>query len=153
MWADVERDEAAIERIIYEGGIFWGHVTQNTYPEADGNDGEPISALFPDAAEGESLALPQQAVEWDAELVSLKANKAAIEADIARLENELKLAIGQAERGLLHDGSASYTFKNQQRWSYKLATGEPKPTESGITVRAVATNTQFRVLRKAGGTE
>jgi putative phage-type endonuclease len=153
MWADVERDEAAIARIVKEGARFWNHVIRNTYPEADDNDGEPISALFPNAAEGEALALPQQAIEWDSELVALKAQKGSIEADIARLENELKLAIGQAERGLLHDGSASYTFKNQERWSYKLATGEAKPTESGITVRAVATNTQFRVLRRAGGTE
>ena len=153
MWADVPRDPMAIKRIIHEGDIFWNHVTQNTYPEPDSNDSEPIAALFPNAAEGEALALPQQAVEWDTALVELKAQKATIETEIARIENELKLAIGPAERGLLHDGSASYTFKNQERWSYKLAAGESKPTESGITVKAIATNTQFRVLRRAGGTE
>jgi putative phage-type endonuclease len=153
MWADIVRDDGAMARIVREGAAFWDLVIHNTYPEPDTNSGEPLAALFPNAAEGEALALPQQAAEWDGELVALKGQKGTIEAEIARLENELKLAIGPAERGLLHDGSASYTYKNQQRWSYKLATGEPMPTESGTSVRAIATNAQFRVLRRTGGTE
>tara|TARA_R100000306_G_C4256434_1_gene83046 strand:+ start:193 stop:324 length:132 start_codon:yes stop_codon:yes gene_type:complete len=33
------------------------------------------------------------------------------------------------------------------------STGEPMPTESGTSVRAIATNAQFRVLRRTGGAE
>jgi putative phage-type endonuclease len=153
MWADVRRDAGAIERIILEGGAFWDLVQSGTYPDPDSNSAETISELFPNAAEGEALALPQAAVEWDAELVALKAQRSAIDGDIARLENELKLAIGPAERGVLHDGSGSYTYKDQERWSYRLAPGEPKPVESGHIVAAVATKTEFRVLRRSGGVE
>jgi len=149
LWADVDRDEDAIARIVREAEEFWDLVQNNEYPAPDSNSGEPIAALFPTAAEGESLALPQQATEWDSALVSLKIERNAIDGQIAHLENEIKLAIGPAERGLLQDGSASYTFKNQDRWTYKLAEGEVKPTESGTTVRAIATNSQFRVLRRS----
>jgi len=153
MWADVQRDEMAITRIIEEGSEFWSLVESNTYPDPDANSAESISGMFPRAAEGETLALPHEAVEWDRQLVRLKADRATIDDQIAVMENEIKLAIGPAERGMLHDGSASYTFKNQDRWSYKLAAGEPKPLESGTLVTAIATKTQFRVLRRAGGAE
>ena len=151
MWVDVPRDESAIERIIAEGGAFWSMVVNHEYPDPDANSSEVLSELFPNGAEGEELALPQEATGWDAELVSLKAQRATIEDEISQLENRIKLAIGEAERGFLHDGSGSYTFKNQERWTYRLAAGEPKPSVSDEVVKAVAHRAEFRMLRRSGG--
>jgi hypothetical protein len=51
--------------------------------------------------------------------------------------------------GVLHDGSGAFTHKTQQRVSYKLADGEIKPTHSGAEVKAIASITDFRVLRRS----
>ena len=155
MWVDVERDEDAIQRIIYEGGIFWNQVQSQEYPDPDmlEDTTHSIQSLFPSSAEGEVLGLPADAVEWDRELTQYKAQRSELEDHIRHLENNLKLSIGPAEKGVLHDGSGAYTYKSQDRWSYTLAEGEAKPTESGAIVSAVAKRTEFRVLRRTGDSE
>ena len=149
MWADVKRDGIAMERIAEEGSLFWQQVKSNTYPEPDQNSADVLNDLFPVSAEGEEVAMPYEACQWDKDLQQLKANRAILDDDIAYLENKLKLAIGPAEMGVLHDGSGAFTHKSQQRISYKLADGEAKPIRSGTEVKAVANITDFRVLRRS----
>tara|TARA_R110002020_G_scaffold106942_10_gene248664 strand:- start:2566 stop:3252 length:687 start_codon:yes stop_codon:yes gene_type:complete len=149
MWADVQRDGIAMERIAREGMIFWDNVKSNTYPEPDHNSSDVLADLFPVSAEGEEVAMPQEAVEWDRALTIRKAERAIIDDEIAYLENNIKLAIGEAEMGVLHNGSGAFTHKTQQRVSYKLADGEIKPTHSGAEVKAIASITDFRVLRRS----
>jgi putative phage-type endonuclease len=152
MWADVERDDIAIERIRIEGAEFWEQVKNKTYPDPDANASDVIVDLFEAAAEGEELALPVDAVEWDSTLVNLKVEKSNIDEQIKQIENRIKLAIGPAEKGILVDGSAAYTYKNQSRWTVTLAEGEPKPTNAeGEIVKGFATRSDFRVLRRSGG--
>ena len=146
MWADVVRDEAAIARIIAEGKAFWEMVVEHRYPEPDANSADVLTELFPDSAEGEELALPHEAVEWDGELVQLKAQRSTLDDQIQDLENHIKLAIGEAERGVLHDGSGAYTYKNQERWSYKPIS---RATHHGEIVQAIANRSEFRVLRRS----
>ena len=151
MWADVERDEAAIERIRTEGAAFWEQVKNNTYPDPDSNASDVIAELFQSAAEGEELALPHEAIEWDSALSDLKEDRKRLEDEIQLLENKIKLSIGPAEKGALVDGSGAYTYKNQSRWTVKLAEGEPKPTNpEGELVKGFATRSDFRVLRRSG---
>jgi len=129
--------------------IFWDNVKSNTYPEPDQNSSDVLADLFPVSAEGEEVAMPQEAVMWDKALIHAKANRGVLDDEIDYLENKLKLAIGEAEMGVLHDGSGAFTHKTQQRVSYKLAEGQSKPTRSGIEVRAVANVSDFRVLRRS----
>lgn len=148
MWADVERDEQAIERIIAEGSEFWQNVLDKRYPEPDGNSAETILELHPTASEGESLVMPYDATEWDKDLGRLKFESKNLDEEIKTLEGKIKLAIGPAERGVLHDGSGAFTYKNQSRWNYKPMSSEVMPTEEGQIVMCVATKSDFRVLRK-----
>ena len=150
MWTDVSRDEQAMERIVREGYAFWQDVQQQTYPLLDGNSADALTELFPTSAEGEQVALPQEAVEWDIQLQNLKAQRRLLDDDIQAYEDRFKLAIGEAESGILHDGSGAYTHKSQQRWSYKLPEGSSKPS-SGDLVTTIAHISEFRVLRRSGG--
>ena len=152
-WTDVQRDEDAIQRIIVEGGAFWHQVETQEYPDLDTieDTSQVIHALFPSAAEGENVALPTEAVEWDSELGILKSQRSELDARIQELENNLKMALGPAEKGFLDDNRGAYTYKNQERWSYSLADGQEKPSESGAMVTAIAKRTEFRVLRRTNG--
>ena len=149
LWADVQRDGIAMERIASAGMLFWDNVKSNTYPDPDNNAADVLNDLFPISAEGEEVAMPQEATEWDRALQIRKAERAVIDDEIAYLENNIKLAIGPAEIGVLHDGSGAFTHKTQQRISYKLADGVAKPTQSGIEVKAVSSVSDFRVLRRS----
>ena len=149
MWADVERDDAAIGRIIIEGEKFWEHIQDQTYPEVDGNDIEAILDIFPESNDFVDIALPQDATTWDVELLEKKVQKGMLEQEIADIESRLKLAIGDSERGVLHDGSCAYTHKNQSRWNYKPMSTEVIPTEEGQIVMCIASKSNFRVLRRS----
>ena len=113
------------------------------------NSSDTIVDLFPTAAEGETLALPQAAVIWDKQLLDLKMQRALIDEDIKELEGNIKLSIGQAETGVLHDGSAAYTHKNQERVTLRLMPDAKKPTKDGEIVKAVVSISKFRVLRRS----
>lgn len=149
MWADVQRDDAAQARIVEEGSEFWQDVVNRTYPQLDGdaNSGEAIAALFPTSAEGEQVALPQEAVAWAGDLRRMKSERSYLDDEVKILESKLKLAIGEAEGGVLHDGSGIFTHKGQSRWSYKPLDGMPRAEQSGDHVVTIATKTDFRVLR------
>jgi putative phage-type endonuclease len=152
MWADVKRDQTAIDRIIVEGAAFWEQVKNKTYPDPDANASDVIVELFQSAAEGEELALPPEAIEWDSDLSLMKIERIALDERIKELENNLKLCIGPAERGVLLDGSGAYTYKNQSRWNFSLADGESKPIDpEGEFIKGWATRSDFRVLRRSGG--
>lgn len=149
MWADVVRDDKAIARIIEIGQEFWQDVTNRTYPAIDGdlNSGETIADLFPTSADGEEVVLPQEAVEWEQQLRRLKMERSLLEDDIKGIENNLKLSIGEAESGVLHDGSGVFTNKTQSRWSYKPIDGVSATQQTGDHVVTVASKTEFKVLR------
>ena len=148
MWSDVYADNKAQQRIIDESTEFWAHVQTNTYPDVDSNSSEVIPELFPVSAEGEEVALPHEAVDWDLGLLKLKSYKATLESEISELEAQIKLCIGQAETGYLHDSSARYTYKSQSRFSYSPLNGANKDWEDGDVVSCVVKKTNFRVLRR-----
>ena len=151
LWADVERDDDAIGRIIKAGESFWQNVVDEVMPELDGSSDSTavLATLYPTSQTGEVIALPDEAIEWDVELAQLDWEKSQLETKIDALKNNLRAAIGDAEAGMLHDGSGGYTNKAQTRWSYSLADGQAKPTANGETVQAVAKSTSFRVLRRS----
>ena len=137
MWADVERDDALCLQILDACETFWGMVQSGILPPVDATEQTraALKMLFPRAAEGESLTLAIDAVEWSRHLQAAKhAEKMA--KDAARgYENQIIAALGNAETGVLPDGSGAFTYKTVRRKEH------------------VAKASEFRQLRRIGGTE
>lgn len=118
-------------RLLDTAAEWWQrHVVADTPPDVDGSDStrETLRALWP-ADDGESVALPADAMEWDGELVALKGQRKSIEERIAHYEARLIDALGPAAKGVLPDGTF-YSYRTQKRDGYTV-----QPTE-------------FRVLRR-----
>lgn len=118
VWCDVERDEIEIRRIVHAGRLFWSEcVEKGICPKPDGSESarRALGALYRDRPDPESFVqLPGSMLELDAELRELKETEKAITKRIASIENELKAHIGDAEYGVLPDGT-SYSWKQQTR--------------------------------------
>lgn len=122
VWADVECDDYAQERIIEEGSYFWGQVVTEDMPldHITEDDSEVIKALWPTAIEGSEIVLPDDAIDWDRELRVLEQEKKDVDKRIEALKNKLKAAIGANEIGVLSDGSGFYTYKNRHTEGYEV---------------------------------
>lgn len=131
MWADVDRDEVLMQRIIDAGREFWQMVQDDEWPDPTEDDGQLVTAMYPEAVPHLETRLPEEAVEWDQQLTEAKRQLKHWTAVKERYEAALKLAIGDATIALMPDGSGYYTFQNQHR--------------SEHTVKA----SDFRVLRRS----
>lgn len=129
LWADVPRDDHAIERIIDEGKYFWGQVETENMPidHITEDDTEVVKALWPKALPDSEILLPEDAVEWDDALRAAEADEKAAHTDVERLKNQIRAAMGNKELGVLPDGSGFYTWKNQPKSGYTV-----EPTESRV---------------------
>lgn len=157
LWQDVERDEAMIAKIIEWGDWFWGYVENDEPPPisddiAQGDVSNTLSHLWAEPkVAGTRLALPVEAVEWDARLAETKESIKSLDEYKTLLENEIKLAIADNEGGVLPDG-AGYTYKGQTRYNLALAEGQERPPVGvDSTVVVHPTESAFRVLRRTKG--
>lgn len=99
---DVEAERLLVER----EREFWGHVERREPPpiEADGSEAtdRAIRAAFPEAGDAEvALDLMEERLQ---ELAALKEAKKRLETDIRRIEQEVKLALGEAHLGTTSSG-------------------------------------------------
>lgn len=110
-WADVERNDEFIVAYLKQANAFWGMVAAKTPPEPDAHPAtaRALQLLYPQPLV-EAVALPAEAAEWDAQLQEIKNSTKLLGEKKAELENKLKAAIGEAERGVLPDGTA-YNWK------------------------------------------
>lgn len=115
-WVDVERDEAMIEAITEAERKFWDQVESEDAPApgATQADADTLKALFPEEQAGVTVELTGEALEWDEQRLAAMATMDEAKAQKTLAENQLKAAIGDAERGVLPDGT-SYTFKTTNR--------------------------------------
>ncbi|CAM4489992.1 YqaJ viral recombinase family nuclease [Paenibacillus tarimensis] len=100
----VERDEAAIQRIIRQGLQFWeGHVKAGHPPELDGSEGAVrlLRKQFPadDSCMDSCKLLPREAEDWIAKYREAEAEEKAAFRRKTEAENRLKQMLGQYERG------------------------------------------------------
>lgn len=130
-WADIVRDEDAIAYLLDHCMEFWHMVTHRIMPPVDESPEvtEALKALFPHAAETEEIMLPEKATVWDRELTDVRDEIKALTSRRNYLENELRAAIGNAEIGILPDGSGAFTLKNTNRAGYTV------PAKSFRTLR------------------
>ena len=133
VWADIERDEVAIAKIVARGTELWQHVIDRTPPEVDGSEAtsEALSAMF-SAANDDVVSLAADLLDIADELEQEKAATKARKARIDELENRIKAALGRATRGILPDGRG-FTYGTTNR--------------AGFFVQP----TSFRVLRATKG--
>ena len=153
----MERDEERIAKIIEWGDWFWDYVERDEPPPieddiAQGDVSNTLSQLWAEPkVAGTRIALPVEAVEWDARLAETKESIKALDEYKALLENEIKLAIADNEGGVLPDGDG-YTYKAQARYNLALAEGQERPpVDVDSTVLVHPTESSFRVLRRTKG--
>jgi putative phage-type endonuclease len=115
IWHDMPRNDKFINILIDHEREFWGLVETQTPPPVDGSEAtaQALKRLYA-ADNGESVLLPEEAVEWDSRLQALKATQKEIEAQRREMENKLKAAIGDYTFGVLPDGSR-YKWAKRER--------------------------------------
>ena len=100
---------------------FWPYVERGEPPPVTGGPGEAdtLNAMFRRETDGKLVALPDIAVEWDAQLQQAKEAKKNAEGAIETFGTLLRGAIGDAEVGVLPNGAA-YTLRFQERKAHMV---------------------------------
>lgn len=124
-WEIIDRDEAAIRRIIRAGGEFWDRVVTRTPPPPQADDASILSKVFP-VDDGSSKSLAGAFLDVADTLEGLKAQRKLLEAQIAEAEAHVKAELGAATFGHLPDGRV-FSWKTQERAGYTVA-----PTTSRV---------------------
>lgn len=163
----VERDDGAIATIIERLDSWWTtYVVGRQRPPLDGDQSRveaTLGRLYPPPAESSAVRLPPADAETIAELRRTKALAKSLDEDVARLENELRAALGDATDGFIDDNEPPVvTWRPQQRtsWDTKavLQHADPKhgrPLTFSIdeletaerVLRALESTSTYRVLR------
>ena len=136
-WFDVVPNERFVDVMLEREAEFWRHVVEDRQPEVSEHDaavggkelGRTLAALYGDD-DGDSVALPVEAVEVDRRLREIKAEQKKLETEREALETRLKGWIGPASVGVLPNGRG-YSWKSFERAGYVV-----EPT-SGRTLRAL----------------
>jgi putative phage-type endonuclease len=118
-WYDVPRHEPFITKLIEAELVFLAHLRTKTLPRVDGTAGTKaaLRALYPQETPGLVVNLPGEAMEWDAQRLRAIAEAKLCEEIKDEAENKLRAALGEAEMGVLPDGT-TYTFKATERKGY-----------------------------------
>ena len=116
---DVERDDEFIKKLTVAEVNFWDKVLNEDPPPADDKESsaKALALLYPKSS-GESVALPANPFfELADDLEVTQATIRLAEARKRGMENRVKRFMGDAEFGILPDGS-SFTWKSQDRKAY-----------------------------------
>lgn len=107
LWCDVDRDEMLVRKIVFHATVFWERVKQRTPPEPDGSEAtrETLARLFP-ADDGSVVVLPAALESYVYEWRDLKTRVSQDKKRIDFLENSIKATLGNATRGVFHNGDA-----------------------------------------------
>jgi putative phage-type endonuclease len=117
VWQEIPRDEQTIRRIIWNGERFWQRVQDRNPPPPDGSEStaRAVKRWYPED-DGSEVVLDED-LEVDAEeLLIARGDKAAAEEKIRKHEARIRLAMGEAERGLLDE--YRITLRTQERAGY-----------------------------------
>lgn len=140
VYADVERDEVMIARIIEAGERFWAAVQGNAgVPLPDGSEsaGWALKTLYQDSDPDKTVEL-----DWDAVELTARDEKLAEEQKLLKKERDvihqrLQQKMGTAELALLPGDNGGWTWKTHSRAAYQVAATEyrtmlrKKPKKAG----------------------
>ena len=132
-WIDIDRNQTFIEVLTAIESDFWQRVQALNPPPPDASEAcrDVLRRLFPKEQAGKVVALTADAAEWDERRIEAMAALEDAKTAKTEAENWLVSALGDAEAGILPDGTR-YSYKSQ--------------TRKGYTVEPAT----FRVLRRTG---
>ena len=109
LWQAIERDEEIVGYLIQIEKDFWRLVETNVPPAMDGTDSstQALKILYPES-QGSVIELPQEADGLISEREAVKATISTYETQLARIENQLKAMLGDAEAGVIGNKVVSW---------------------------------------------
>lgn len=115
---DVELNQRFAEILIEEEGKFWERVQNQDPPPVDHSESSK-EALHHQYAidDGETIALPGEALNWDNELQEIKAQEKELKKQKTALENKIKSELKTAKEGVLSSG-VKYTWTTHEREAF-----------------------------------
>lgn len=120
---DVERNQNFIDSWITRARTFWGAVERREPPAATHASLDTLKVLYPTVRERVTVELPAESLSWDRAL-------AEAEVEVKRwtaVRDEKKAlflqALGEAEAGVLPDGTARFVRSVVERKEYHVAAG------------------------------
>lgn len=134
-WAKVERDRAWYAAAKPTLMDFLRRVRDGDPPAPVAGDKGTLGALYPTPQDGKTVALPPDFLDVAWRLDEIDAGIKFAEEEREALQNRVRAAIGEAERGVLVDGSW-WTWTKQSR--PKMVADRTQPPS------------EFRVLRRGG---
>lgn len=128
---DVKPDPDYIGELIEIEADFWSNLEKGIPPEPDGSvsAAKTLRKLYPQHVPGKEIMLDTDLIDVGSALEQAKQSKKGIEGEIREYESKLISAIGEAEIGLLPDGTV-YTYRSQKRAEF------------------ISKATEYRVLRR-----
>lgn len=106
----IRRDDALIARLITLESRFWGYVTSDTAPPADGSESadRALRTLYPGNGSTMDFSDDRQLSSTFADLVSLQVDIKAREGQAERMKQTLQQAMGDASYARFETGDVSF---------------------------------------------
>ena len=113
---DVKPDPEYIGELIEMEEKFWRDLEQGIPPDPDGSESAraTLRRLYPIHVPGKEVMLVSDLIDVGLRREEAKASVKVLNDEIRECENKLTVAIGDAELGILPDGT-SYTYRQQHR--------------------------------------
>jgi putative phage-type endonuclease len=119
---DVDRDDDFIEKAwLPRAQAFWACVEARRVPPATGASLAALKQLYPTVRARVTVDLPPAALSWDLALAEAEAELHRWGAVRDTMKAQLLQALGDAEVGVLPDGSARWTRTLVERKAYEVA--------------------------------
>ncbi|MEE9159891.1 MAG: YqaJ viral recombinase family protein [Gammaproteobacteria bacterium] len=150
LYDEYPRDDEFCKRLLAREQEFWQHVQDGTAPtDIDGSAAtrEALRQLHPED-NGETVALPEEAIFKHEQLLATKAQIKALEDDKETLANWFRQKIGAATFGEV--GDVRYSFKSSTTKDYFKVPIEQRPllTNAGIDFETKGGSTSRSLLHK-----
>ena len=120
---ELARNDDFLAQLLPQLAEFWRRLEAQEPPPIDGSkaSAELLRALYPRETPGARVTLPEAATTWDRDLARAKVQLGKWDTIKRTAEQQLKAAIGDAEIGVLPDGTGSYSWKSSDRAGYTVA--------------------------------
>jgi putative phage-type endonuclease len=138
LYKDVPPHAGVMDWLVEDLAAFWRLVETETPPRPlDGAEAtaKAIRRLYPTATPGALVTLPAAADEWDRVITDGEAELKRIGETVEAARNELRLAMGAAESGIVPGSSIVWSHKVERRKGY---TREVPPWEGRVLRRGRA---------------
>lgn len=140
-YEEIPRDEETIRMIIAMEQNFWNNnILGMTPPAADATSGKALDGLYPES-NGTSVILPSEADELVSQLEDIKKWEPRIKEEKAKLENQLKALMKDAECAKT---PAGYSIRWKSSTSSRLDTTKLKAEQPDLVAKYTKTSSYRR---------